>query len=116
MGPSASCICMYLLPLGNAARATRTVSSGIGEPGDARRDIAHPLDRHDYRTQTTRVTSLSYIQCTRLCPRMAPVGRLGEFASRVNVGFGPTSRELRGSACRSGRRGSLVTLLPPGLV
>ena len=87
-------ICMHMLPLGNAARATRTVSSGMGARGDARRDIAHLLDRHGDRAQTTRFTSLFYIQCTRLCPRLAPIGRLWEFASRVSVGIGPPSRTI----------------------
>src|ERR671933_3044189 len=49
MEPSASCICIHRVPLGNAARATRTVSAGIGEPGAARRDIAHLLDRDGYK-------------------------------------------------------------------
>jgi hypothetical protein len=40
------------LPLGKAAWATRKVSSGIGESGDAGKDIAHLLDRANLLAQS----------------------------------------------------------------
>src|SRR4029453_16822408 len=53
MGPSASRIRMNTLPLGKAAWATRTVSSGIGKSGDAGNDIAYLLDRANLLTQSS---------------------------------------------------------------
>jgi hypothetical protein len=73
--PRTSRICMHTALSGNAAQATRLVSSGTGALRDAGGDIVQLFNRHNHRVQTLLMTRGSYPEGPQLSSKMAPLMR-----------------------------------------
>src|SRR5689334_110537 len=87
---------MYMFPIGNAARATRAVSSGTGPVGLSCRDtIGSPLNAFE-----------PTFHLDRLDRKTSPVSVGSQFATSVNLNTGPTKNKSMASdrVCGSSSR------------